>query len=162
MFNIFLRGQLWTIPVFVLVKHGKSLFSSWVKSELRLMFFLGEICCQLHLLYPSAHEIKIIMFHWPIKPLCFKRKTEKFDCVWYHLYINAQHSSNPCEQMELCRSVTWFCKTAESSMPHLKFCLVCWLEKPLMTTTNKYKNLLWSVGNVKASPEWEKNWKFCC
>lgn len=85
-----------------------------------------------------------------------------FDCVWYHLCINAQHSSNPCEQMELCRSVIWFCKTAESSMPHLKFCLVCWLEKLLMTTTNKYKNLLWSVGNVKASPEWEKNWKFCC
>lgn len=124
--------------------------------------FLGEICCQLHLLYPSAHEIKIIMFHWPIKPLCFKRKTEKFDCVWYHLCINAQHSSNPCEQMELCRSVTWFCKTAESSMPHLKFCLVCWLEKPLMSTANKYKNLLWSVGKAKASPEWEKNWKFCC
>ena len=117
---------------------------------------IGEICCQLHLLYPSPHEIKIIMFHWPIKPLCFKRKTEKFDCVWYHLCINAQHSSNPCEQMELCRSVTWFCKTAESSMPHLKFCLVCWLEKPLMTTTNKYKNLLWSVGKAKASPEWEK------
>lgn len=44
-----------------------------------------------------------------------------FDCVWYHLCINAQHSSNPCEQMELCRSVTWFFKTAESSMPHLKF-----------------------------------------
>lgn len=120
MFNIFLRGQLWTIPVFVLIKHGKSLFSSCLKCNLWLMF-LGEMCCQLHLLYPSAHEIKIIMFHWPIKPLCFKRKTEKFDCVWYHLCINAQHSSNPCEQMELCRSVTWFCKTAESSMPHLKF-----------------------------------------